>query len=97
MQEETLKKDNWAIFDKSILGITGIWKDEADLKRDLDRGFVVKAASLEELAEKIQVPLASLRATINTLNVNQQVLDNQGQIIPGLHAGRKASMVIAQQ
>ena len=94
MQEETLKKDNWAIFDKSILGITGIWKDEADLKRDLDRGFVVKAASLEELAEKIQVPLASLRATIN---INQQVLDNQGQIIPGLHAGRKASMVIAQQ
>lgn len=52
LQQETLKKDNWAIFDQKILGIPGTWKDEADLEKDLNRGYVVKANTIEELAEK---------------------------------------------
>lgn len=129
LQQESLKKDNWAIFDKSILGTQGSWRDDADLARDIEKGFVVKANSIEELAKKISVPAKNLQRTINNwnenakngvdpefgrklaikkielpiyayhmmdgnysaigglkVNVNQQVLDNQGQVIEGLYA-----------
>lgn len=129
LQQESLKKDNWAIFDKTILGIPGSWKNETDLVNDIKHGFVFKSDNIEDLASKINVPVNNLKRTILNwnsnvamhtdpefgrklklqkltfpiyayhmidgnysalgglkVNVNQQVLDNFGNVIPGLFA-----------
>lgn len=129
LQQETLKKDTWALFDQSILGIPGTWQNEKDLAKDIRNKFVVKADNAEELASKTKMPLDGLKETINNwnknaakgedpefgrklkvqklnwplyayhmvdgnysalgglkVNVNQQVLDNNNEVIPGLYA-----------
>lgn len=129
LQQETLKKDVWALFDQSISGIPGTWHNREDLAKDIKNKFVVKAANINELAAKTKLPLQALKQTIETwnqnavkgqdpefgrklkvqklswpiyayrmvdgnysalgglkVNVNQQVLDNSDQVIPGLYA-----------
>lgn len=68
LQHEITKKDNWAIFDKRILGQKNAWKDEQELAKDIERGFVVSANSVADLTQKIGVDPEILEHTVKTWN-----------------------------
>lgn len=134
LQEDLTKKNNWAIFDESLLGMHGTWKDKAALERDMQKGDVVSASTVQELAEKTGLPKERLVATVANwnkdakegrdseygrklavqpiqspfyaykmtdsnygaigglqVNVNQEVLDNNGNVIKGLYAAGMAA------
>ncbi|MBP2057207.1 fumarate reductase flavoprotein subunit [Lactobacillus colini] len=68
LQQEATKKDNWAIFNENILGIPGTWKDKSALQSYIKQGFIKKADTVKELAEKIGVSAVNLKHTITVWN-----------------------------
>lgn len=68
--QETKKHDapTYMIFGKSSISEPGsAWTSES-LKADIESGLVIKAETLEELAEKIAVPTTNLKETIEKWN-----------------------------
>lgn len=69
-QEKQLNKPTYQIFGQdSIAGKASPWNEET-LLRDVKKGLVIKAATLEELATKINIPVENLRASVSTWNKN---------------------------
>ncbi|CCI85664.1 flavoprotein [Lactobacillus pasteurii DSM 23907 = CRBIP 24.76] len=72
-QEKQLAKPTYQIFGQNAVGLaTSPWNEES-LASDLASGLVVKADSIAELAEKINVPAENLTKSIKTWNENAQL------------------------
>lgn len=69
-QEAQLGGSTYMIFDEKSLSAKGsVWNQES-LEKDLDKGDVQKADSIEDLAELIGVPVANLQNTLDVWNTN---------------------------
>ncbi|WPW67022.1 Fumarate reductase flavoprotein subunit (plasmid) [Lactiplantibacillus plantarum] len=71
-QEKQLDKPTYQIFGESSISAKGSAWTEESLAKDVESGLVVKADSLEELAQKIDVPAVNLVASVNTWNKNAE-------------------------
>ncbi|KRK99560.1 flavoprotein [Companilactobacillus futsaii JCM 17355] len=69
-QEAQLGGSTYMIFDEKSLSAKGSVWDKESLEKDLDKGDVQKADSIEELAELIDVPVANLQNTLDVWNTN---------------------------
>lgn len=69
-QEKQLNKPTYQIFGKSsILGKNSPWNKES-LTADVKSGLVVKADTIADLAQKINIPVENLVNSVNTWNKN---------------------------
>lgn len=69
-QEKLLDKPTYQIFGKSsISGSSSPWNEES-LANDVKNGLVIKADTIADLAQKINIPVENLVNSVNTWNKN---------------------------
>lgn len=69
-QEKLLDKPTYQIFGKSsISGSSSPWNEES-LVNDVKNGLVIKADTIADLAQKINIPVENLVNSVNTWNKN---------------------------
>lgn len=69
-QEKLLDKPTYQIFGKSsISGSSSPWNEES-LENDVKNGLVIKADTIADLAQKINIPVENLVNSVNTWNKN---------------------------
>lgn len=69
-QEKLLDKPTYQIFGKSsISGSSSPWNEES-LANDVKNGLVIKADTIADLAQKINIPVENLVYSVNTWNKN---------------------------
>lgn len=69
-QEKQLQKLTYMIFGENVIDAPGsVWTKES-LTSDVGSGAVVKATTLEELAEKLDIPAENLNSQVATWNKN---------------------------